>query len=248
MSGRLGLHGGAEYLAGDEPFLRLLLDAAGPTPGRALRVAVVPAAAANGRPDLAGRTGVEAFRRVAVDRGRELDAAVVPIVDDASAHDPALIERLAAADLIHLPGGDPALVPAILAGTPAWLAIVEAWTRGAALAGSSAGAMGLCEWTWTDSGVRPGLGLVRGLVVVPHFDRLPRERWEQERDAAAAAGAGLLGLDEQTGILSEPAVGDITWRVAGPGAAHWIRPGADEPLVRAGGELIVLQGSAIVAS
>ena len=66
VSGPIALHGGGEFLAGDEEFLAALLARAiqRAERGRPIRVAVVPTAAARGRPDLAGRNGVEAFERV----------------------------------------------------------------------------------------------------------------------------------------------------------------------------------------
>jgi hypothetical protein len=52
MSGPVALHGGAEFLAGDEPFLAALLELAAARVGgsRSILVAVVPTAAARGLP------------------------------------------------------------------------------------------------------------------------------------------------------------------------------------------------------
>jgi cyanophycinase-like exopeptidase len=257
LAGRVGLHGGAEFQPGDERFLARLLEAARPvaalrdasgipTPDDArgtVRLAIVPSAAAGHGPGAAGRFGADALTRVAAAAGFDVRVDVVEVVDAASADDRGLAATLAAADLVHLPGGDPALVPAILAGTAAWRAIVAARARGAVLAGASAGAMGLCDWTWTQGGVRRGLGVVHGLVVVPHFDTVPRDRWEGELEAAAAAGVGLLGLDERTGVLSEPTADGAgsAWRVAGEGAAHWVDVGAHDPVDAGDGEVIVLE-------
>ena len=52
MSGPVALHGGGEFLPGDEPVLLALLELA-PRPDGAVRIAVVPTAAARGRPDIA---------------------------------------------------------------------------------------------------------------------------------------------------------------------------------------------------
>ena len=62
---------------------------------------------------------------------------------------PANVARLEAAHVIHLPGGDPDLLPAVLRGTPAWAAILRAHVAGACVAGASAGAMALAERLWT---------------------------------------------------------------------------------------------------
>jgi peptidase E len=188
MSGPIGLHGGGEYLPGDEPFLEALLAAAGRaartramaadpaldvaghgSTAPPVRVVVVPTAAGRGLPDRAASNGVHAFEARAAAVGLAVQVEVARVVDASSAKDPDLSARLADADLIHFPGGDPDLVPSVLAASPALEAMRGAWSRGAVLAGASAGAMGLAEWTWTPKGGMHGLGFVRGLAVVPHY-------------------------------------------------------------------------------
>jgi cyanophycinase len=225
VTGPVALHGGGEFLAGDEPFLRVLLERAMVRGSDPIRIAVVPTAAARGRPHLAAANGVVAFERVATNLGVMVAAESVSVIDDASAADPALAARLAAADLIYLPGGDPDLVPTILRGSAAWTAILAARDGGAVLAGASAGAMALASWTWTMDGGMPGLGVVPGLLVVPHADA---GRWATvlERFAGAGPGGlGALGLAERTGVVSDgAAVGDggmLRWRVVGEGEVRW---------------------------
>lgn len=251
--GPIGLHGGGEFLAGDEPFLRLVLEtaaagaAARTAVGHVIRISVVPTATAGGRPDLSGAHGVAAFRSLAGSLGVACDPAVVPVVDPQSAADPRWCAALDTSDLVYLPGGDPGLVVETLADSPAWAAILAARARGAVIAGASAGAMALAEWTWTPRGGRPGLGVARGLVVVPHFERVPPAFWQAERTAHGRDDLGVLGLDERTGILSGPATETVGWRVAGAGAATWLAPTASEPIVARDGESIALFGSPLAA-
>ena len=240
MIGPVALHGGGEFLPGDEAFLGALLSVAAPRAGgRAIRVRVVPTAAARGRPDLAAANGVAAFERVASDHGRSVDAASIRVVGQASAHDPALAAELAAADVIHFPGGDPDLIPTIMPGSTAWAAITDAHTRGAVLAGASAGAMAMASWTWTPGGGMGGLMVVRGFAVVPHARA---ETWTERAArfvAWAPEGLGALGLSEQTGVIEDPTPLDsthVTWRVVGPGEARWMAsPSSDTIVVRSGG-------------
>ena len=258
MTGPLALHGGGEFLPGDEPFLRALLAAARPAAAErargclpapadggdpaAIRIVVVPVAAARERPDLALATAEEAFDRIAAGSGQTSRFDGVPIVDRESAGAARWAGLLAGADLVYLPGGDPDLAPAILPGTVALRAILAARARGAVLAGASAGAMALAAWTWTPAGGRTGLGIVPGLVVAPHFEPEGFAGWH-ERVAAAPGKLGLLGLSEQTGILSSGRPSDghgQPWRVIGPGSASWYPPGAGEPIVtRDGGTLLL---------
>jgi len=258
MSGPIGLHGGGEYLAGDEPFLDALLAAATRSaegraadldvtghsigaPATTIRVVVVPTAASRGLPDRAASTGIEAFERRAATSGLVARVDSARVVDATSAADAEIVDLIEAADLVHLPGGDPDLVPTILDGSPALAAIRRAWDRGAVVAGASAGAMALAEWTWTPDGGMHGLGFVHGLAVVPHYDEIRRTTWQQTIDRLAPGGIGYLGLDERTGVIAEPERdGHRRWVVSGPGAAWWFPRGGGESLVAHSGEVLRL--------
>ena len=251
MPGPVALHGGGEFLPGDEPFLRALLDAAAVQadarggPDEPIRVVVVPTAAARHNPDAASRFGTSAFQRVA-DGGRAVRIETARVVDGVSAEDPVTVERLSDADLIYLPGGDPDLIPALLPASAAWRAMVAAHRRGAVLAGASAGAMGLCQLTWTPTGIRIGLGVVRGLVVFPHADA---ERWADRTawfDMAASARVGVLGIGERTGVISTATPDGhgngttATWQVIGEREVRWLPPGSREPSILVDGQTIEL--------
>jgi cyanophycinase-like exopeptidase len=243
MTGPVALHGGAEFQSGDEPFLAALLDAAAPRAGgdRPIRVAVVPTAAGRGRPDLAAADGVEAFARVAAAAGLDVEAAAVGVVSRATAADPELVSWLAAADVIHFPGGDPDLIPTVMPGTAAWAAITEAHVAGAVLAGASAGAMAFASWTWTPGGGMAGLMVVRGLVVVPHLVPATWASTIERFRAWAPEGLGALGLSEQTGVIEEPrdpGSHTIRWRVVGPGEARWLPVPDGVTVVARAGEVI----------
>jgi peptidase S51-like protein len=240
--GPVALHGGGEFLPGDEPFLEALLVAAGHRAhDRAIRIAVVPTAAARGRPDLAAANGVSAFERVAAAAGRAVDAFAVRVVGQASAEDHGLAAELAQADVIHLPGGDPDLIPTIMPGSNAWAAIAEAHANGAVLAGASAGAMALASWTWTPGGGMGGLMVVRGFAVVPHAKAATWAATAERFVAWAPDGVGALGLAERTGVIEQPPGLDAThvgWRVVGPGEAFWMpAPGAHTVTARSGERL-----------
>jgi cyanophycinase-like exopeptidase len=247
MSGPVALHGGGEFLSGDEEFLAALLSRvlARADPDRVLQVAVVPTAAARGRPDLAGANGVAAFERVAALCGLEVVASVVPVVSHAIAADAELAAELAAADVIHFPGGDPDLIPTIMPGTAAWAAITDAHVAGAVLAGASAGAMAFGPWTWTPGGGMGGLRVVQGFVVVPHAQEATWAATIERFAAWAPEGLGALGLSEQTGVIEEPVVpGSLTheWRVVGPGEARWLV----DPV--RGGETVVARTGEVIST
>jgi cyanophycinase-like exopeptidase len=97
---------------------------------------------------------------------------------------------------------------------------VDAWRRGACLAGASAGAMAFGDRTWTPGGPVDGLRLLPGTAVIPHFDPARGEGWRRAVDPDGVLT--WIGLPERTLALGGPGG---SWTVVGAEAATWIRPG-----------------------
>jgi cyanophycinase len=181
---------------------------------------VVATAARRQRPELAVGTARKWFGGLGV----ELEE--LPVYKRSDAGSAELAGRAAAAGLLYLTGGDPGLLVQVLAGSRVWEAMVQAWLGGAALAGSSAGAMALCEWTLirarfpghTDRRPDDALGLVRGSAFLPHFDTFG-ERWIPSAQATLGAETLLLGVDERTAAVWN----DGAWRAAGPGKVTLVK-------------------------
>jgi cyanophycinase len=196
-----------------EPDLRAL-ELAG---GFAAPLRILPTAAA---PDhnhaRAGANGVRWFRSLGAS-----DVAVTPVIDAASANDPALADALRAAHLIYLLGGFPRHLGETLAGSLAWQAAREAYAAGAVIAGSSAGAMVLCEHYYDPyaQDLLPGLNLVPNACVLPHHNRSGKE-WAAALTARLPQ-AVLIGIDEHTGAVSSGA----DWSVHGAGSVTLYRRG-----------------------
>jgi cyanophycinase-like exopeptidase len=241
VSGPVALHGGGEFLPGDEVVLRAILDLA-PRSDGVVRVAVVPTAAARGRPEIAAANGVAAFRRVAANADVPAVVEPVRVVDPASAADPALAERLAVATLIHLPGGDPDIIPTLYPDTAAWAAIQRANAMGAVLAGASAGAMALAGWTWTRDGGIKGLGVVPGVGVAPHADGASWDRAIARYAAGVPPEIDFLGLAERTAVIVPRDAGE-PWQVVGPGEVRYLtaaaRAAGEPPAVFRDGDRLV---------
>jgi cyanophycinase-like exopeptidase len=236
LTGPVALHGGGEYVAGDEPAMDALVaagaEAAGIRDGGSealLRIVLVPTAVARHRPDLAVAHGRGAFQAAAGRAGLRVRVDVAMILDRADASDPGSVALLEAAHVVHLPGGDPDLLPAVLRDTEAWSAILRAHARGACVAGASAGAMAIAERLWTRDGPGDGLGLVEGLAVLPHFDPARAATWRRSVDPDGRLT--WLGLDERTLVIGRPGG---AWVVAGAGRAHVFPPGAAGPAVSGG--------------
>jgi cyanophycinase len=207
--GPFALVGGDELGPGNEPQDRILAAAARGGPAY-----VIATAAARQRPDLA----VANARRWFGTLGLEVEELPLTKRTQAVSADTAAEAR--SGRFFYLVGGDPGLVPKVLAGTPTWDAIVAAWWDGAALAGSSAGAMAMGEWTLIRDRMpgddrrryRDALGLVPNVAVIPHLSTFG-ERWVPSALEAAPDGAILLGIDERTAALFV----DGAWRVEGAG-------------------------------
>jgi len=237
VSGPVELHGGGEFEAGDEACLSAVLALAADRAGaRPVRIMVVPTAAARSSPERSAAHGVEAYERVARRDGLTIEAEAVLVLDPTTAADPALAGRLAAADIIAFPGGDPDLIVTIMPGSAAWAAIERAHAGGAVLAGASAGAMALAPWTWTPGGGLAGLDIVPGLVVVPHADEASWTSALERFGAWAPEGLHPIGLGERTAAITADATTDpIVWRVVGAGEVRWMADlGAPALLLRPG--------------
>ncbi|HZB00801.1 MAG TPA: Type 1 glutamine amidotransferase-like domain-containing protein [Actinomycetota bacterium] len=110
-------------------------------------------------------------------------------------------------DLLFLAGGDPKNLVPSLQDSVLWTAAMPARRRGLGLAGSSAGAMALCErCLFAEEGAEAptrwgrGLGPLRSMALAVHASSRP-ERWLAE--VATTAPVDLIAMDEGTSILLE---------------------------------------------
>jgi cyanophycinase len=205
----LALVGGDEFNPGNQEQDRMLAAAAGPGPAL-----VVPTAAARQKPDRSVAHAKAWFRQFGV----ELEE--LPVLKRGDAMSASLAQRARAGGLFYLVGGDPGWVAEVLRGSAVWTAMFEAWRGGAALAGSSAGAMALASHTlvrakWPNHvNRRPveALGLLPKTAVLPHFDTFGR-RWIESAQAAAP-DLCLLGVDERSAAVWDGSA----WLAAGPGS------------------------------
>jgi peptidase E len=152
---------------------------------------------------VAARRGSD-YGRTADNARRYLSAlgAEVAVPEDPRRDPAQALDVVGAAGLIVLTGGSPRLLRDGLVETGLDAALREASRRGALVMGASAGAMVACDTTllpqWRGnprSG--PGIGLVHGYVVVPHFDG-KRSAWVREALAHAPAA---LGIPECSGVI-----------------------------------------------
>jgi len=192
--GFIVLEGGAEFNGRMAVPDRLAIELAG---GPAARICILPTAAA---PDnnhrRAGRNGVNWFKHLGA-----VDVVSLPLIDTPSANSPAIVEALSQAGLIYVLGGFPRYLAQTLKQSRSWQAILSARQKGAVIAGSSAGAMVLCEYYYDPGSeqVMEGLRLIGGICLLPHHDTFG-QRWVK-RLRGLLPNIVLLGIDEETGII-----------------------------------------------
>ena len=203
MSGPLALVGGAEWQEGCS-FDRGLLEAAGTD-----EVLVLPTAAAYEHPDRAVATAEGWFASLGA-KVRGLDVLARPdALDDSNA------AAIRDARFVYLSGGSPMHLRSVLKDSPVWDALVAAWDAGAVLAGSSAGAMVLCDPMVDPRGgaFTVGLALVAQVAVIPHHDQWSEEKARRTMELAPA-GLPVVGIDERTALIRDP---EGNWRAEGAG-------------------------------
>ncbi|MCB0101732.1 MAG: Type 1 glutamine amidotransferase-like domain-containing protein [Anaerolineales bacterium] len=205
--GNLLLEGGAEF-GGQmrEPDLRAM-EWAG---GFDAPIAILPTAAA---PDhnhkRAGNNGIRWFQSLGAKH-----VFTVDVIDSTSANDPTLAASLRTSKLIYLLGGFPRHLGETLANSLCWSAVLEAHAGGAVIAGSSAGAMVMCEHYYDpyEKKLLRGLNLVPNACVLPHHNNFGKAWAGQLRQILPEAI--LIGIDERTGMVSGA---DSKWEVKGGG-------------------------------
>jgi cyanophycinase len=213
--GHLLLAGGAEFGGRmSKPDLRAI-EIAG---GFDALICIIPTAAApDNNQKHAGNNGVRWFRSLGA-----RNVFVVDVIDSDSANDSSLAASIQTSRLIYLLGGFPRPLGETLANSICWQAALDAYNKGAVIAGSSAGAMVLCEHYYDpyEKKLLRGLNLVSNACVMPHYNGFGKS-WAKQL-IQLLPDATLIGIDEQTGMIDED---KHKWRVYGAGEITLYRGG-----------------------
>ena len=214
--GLLALVGGAEWRSGCTFDAGLLAASGGE------EVLVLPTAAAYEHPDRAVAEAAAHFEPLG---GRVRGLMVLGRRD---AEDPANAATVRDARFVYLGGGSPLHLRSVLKDSKVWQALEEAWHAGAVVAGSSAGAMVLCDPMIDPRGgaLTLGLGLVEQIAVLPHADTWSPEK-AHRTFSLATGGLRIAAVDEQTALLRRP---DGSWHAEGAGEVRVFVDGRPAPL------------------
>jgi cyanophycinase len=217
--GYLLLEGGAEFGGRmREPDLRAI-ELAG---GFNAPLRIIPTAAApDDNHDNAGSNGVRWFNGLGAS-----DVVSLTLIDKASANDKGIANSLRDAKLIYMLGGFTHYLAQTLKDSLAWQAVVEAYQNGAVIAGSSAGAMVMCEFYHDPASKKivEGLNLIPNALVLPHHNTFGK-RWAP-RFLTQIPNVTLLGIDELTGMVDDGE--NNSWNVYGAGEVVLYRNGGVE--------------------
>lgn len=214
--GVLALVGGGEFLPGCD-FDAELLKASG-----AKEVLILPTAAAFESPERVVENAVAYFKHLGA------IATGVDLLKRRDAFRQSTVDLLAHSTFTYLAGGSPLHLRSVLKQTPSLVALAEGYGNGGVLAASSAGGMVLTDPMSDPRGgaLTVGLGLVRNVAFVPHFDTFPESR--EKRTISLATGSVLvLGVDEGTAAIRYP---DGTWSAQGKGSVKVYSEGRSVPL------------------
>ena len=216
--GYILLAGGAEFGGRmSEPDLRAI-ELAG---GVDAPICIIPTAAA---PDhnhkRAGNNGIRWFRSLGA-----RNVSAVDVVDSTSANDASLAASIRTSRLIYLLGGFPSYLGETLANSLCWRAALDTYEQGAVIAGSSAGAMVLCEHYYDphEKKLLRGLNLVPNACVLPHHNNFGKS-WAKQLIQLLPKST-LIGIDEHTGMINDI---EGAWHVYGAGEVTLYRGGQVE--------------------
>ena len=217
MAGYIVLEGGAEFGGKMAQVDQRALELAG---GSQARISIIPTAAApDNNHQRAGRNGVNWFTLLGAS-----NVEALPLIDTTSANDSGIAASLRQSRLIYLLGGFTGYLGQTLLGSASWRAMLAAYENGAVVAGSSAGAMVLCQYYFDPSAgkVVDGLALVPNTCVLPHHNTFGK-RWVAQL-TTLLPNAVLLGIDERTGMIDDRERKRM-WTVYGQGTVTIYRKG-----------------------
>lgn len=146
----------------------------------------------------------------------------VDVIDSKTANDDSLAASIRTSRLVYLLGGFPRFLGETLANSACWQAALDAYQEGAVIAGSSAGAMVLCEHYYDpyEKKLLRGLDLIPNACVLPHHNNFGKS-WARQL-AELLPDSILIGIDERTGMVSDTG----GWQALGAGGVTLYRAGS----------------------
>jgi cyanophycinase len=191
------------------------------------RVLILPTASAREGDEVFegwGSKGLEHYSR----SGARVEVVPLKTREDASRVD--LVELLDEASVVFFSGGNPAYLAQVLTGSPFWERLLDRMSDGLAYAGCSAGVACLPAVApdsdareITEAVMKPGLGLVKGAWLMPHWDMLDIyvPGLTTLITSMVPAEILLVAIDENTAMIGD----GQSWTVTGRSQVHLLEDG-----------------------
>ncbi len=148
-------------------------------------------------------------------RGMDTNADYKLVTDKNAADARDTYQTLDKVEIIVLPDGSPIRVVTELRGTHTEKVLRQALLRKAAVYGTAASAMALCERYWFAHKWPHGLNLLPGVALLPHYNVVAGRLPPAQLLAKLPEGVTLVGLDQHTNLIWRP---DDVFEVRGQGA------------------------------
>lgn len=200
IKGKLLIIGGAEDKWGQSSVLKHAIDMCGGTEEK-----IIVLTTATQKPQEVGEEYREVFKRLGV---QTID--VLNIDDRNDANNDSVAQRISGAAGIFFTGGDQLRITSILGGTKTYKALLDIYTKGKPIIGTSAGASAMSSTMIVDGnsnsaarkctlGMSPGLGFLEQVIIDQHFEQ--RGRLGRLLVGVAQNPSILgIGIDEDTAI------------------------------------------------
>lgn len=214
VHGTLVLLGGEEWTATTRELDAELLAASGGT-----EVVVLPTPKAFEHPERVGPRAEAYFS------GLGATVRTLEVINRRDAEKPEVVEAVARARFVYLPDGSSLHLRSVLKGGPLEEALLAVFRSGGVLAASGESAMVLCDPMVDRRGgaYTVGLGVVEGVAVDPHYNRLSAESRARPHQLLPK-GTTLVGIDDATALVRAPGG---SWSVRGTGTVTVYEQGRD---------------------
>ena len=120
-----------------------------------------------------------------------------------------LDDTLNDSQIIYFTDGSPSYLVEILSNSHELKAIRHGMDNGMMIIAQGASAMALCDLFWDGDGWEHGLGLLHGIAVLPHHERLAARFSPERLRRDLAETLTFIGVDEGTGAVLEGKDGHV---------------------------------------
>ena len=143
---------------------------------------------------------IRAAKRIFGQLGAEVEFAAVGNPNQALFDQRPLTDVLEDARAVYFSDGNPLSLVTALREGDTLSRLAQAFRRGVIVAACGAGAMALCDHYWDGGLWEPGVGLLHGIAVLPHHERVAKRFPPERLRRGLPETTVLLGLEDACGV------------------------------------------------